>query len=56
MGESIAYAVGEIASYIAGMIIGRSFNLEPKHAQKVGEYVIFSIFIVLLIAITFIYS
>jgi hypothetical protein len=56
MGESIACAIGEIASYIAGLIIGRSFNLEPRQAQKIGEYVIFFIIIGLLITITFVYS
>lgn len=56
MGDFIVCAIGDIASYLAGLIIGRSFNLEPKRAQKVGEYVIFSIFIGLIITITFVYS
>ena len=56
MAEAITYAIGEAASYVAGLIIGRTFRLEPKRAQRIGEIVILTLLSGLLIALTVIYS
>ena len=56
MAEAITYAIGEAASYVAGVLIGRTFRVEPKRAQRIGEIVIIVLLAGVLIALTVIYS
>ena len=54
--DAIAYAVGETTAYVAGRIVGRTFAVERKRAQRVGEYVMIGALIIVLVTITLIYS
>jgi len=54
--EAIIYAIGEAASYMVGALIGRTYRLEPKRAQRIGQTVIIVLFAGALIAFTVIYS
>lgn len=56
MVDVITYAIGELASYLAGLFIGRAFSLEPKRARRVGEIVLFVLLVGVLVAITVIYA
>jgi len=55
MADAIIFAIGEIgeaASYVAGLILGRKFRLDPKHAQRIGEMIILVLVAGVLIALT----
>ncbi|MDO9233068.1 MAG: hypothetical protein Q7U15_06145 [Methylotenera sp.] len=57
--DAIVYAVGEAVGYVVTAVTGRVFHIEPEKAQRIGEYFVMAIvgiFLVALIAITFIYS
>ena len=57
--DAIVYVVGEAIAYVVGAVTGRAFNIEPKKAQRIGEYFVMAIvgvFLFALIAVTFIYS
>lgn len=54
--EAIALSIGELAGYLAGLVVGRTFDLSPKKAQTIGEYLILGLIASAAIAITFIYS
>lgn len=56
MFESIAYLIGEIVAYLAGLLIGRKFQVDPARAQKLGESLILAVLIFLLLGITFAYA
>ena len=56
MADAITWAIGEAAAYMAGLIVGRTFHIEPKRAQRIGEMVIVALLAGVLIAITVIYS
>lgn len=56
MVDAIIYAIGEATAYVAGSIIGRTFRLEPKHAQRIGEIVVLVLLAAGIIALTVIYS
>lgn len=56
MAEAIACAIGEAASYVAGLFIGRTFSLDPKRAQRIGEIVILVLLAGVLIGLTVLYS
>jgi len=56
MADAITYAIGEAASYVAGLIIGHTFHIEPKRAQRIGEIVLIALLAGVLIALTVIYS
>ena len=54
--DAVANAIGEAAAYIAGRIVGRTFSIERKRAQSIGEYVAIGALVVTLATITFVYS
>ncbi|TFW72951.1 hypothetical protein C3Y98_00910 [Methylotenera oryzisoli] len=57
--DAIVYVVGEAIAYVVGAVTGRAFHIEPKKAQRIGEYFVMAIvgvFLFALIAVTFIYS
>lgn len=54
--EAVALSIGELAGYLAGLIVGRTFDLPPKQAQAIGEYLILGVIASAAIAITVIYS
>lgn len=56
LADAVVYAVGEAVSYAAGRVLGRSFNLDPKRAQRIGEIVVVAVLAIALIALTVIYS
>lgn len=43
--EAAAGAIGEVAAYVIGRIAGRSFHLEPKKAQAIGEYAVIGVIV-----------
>jgi hypothetical protein len=38
--DATAYAIGQTAAYVLGRVAGRTFNLEPQWAQRIGEYIV----------------
>ena len=54
--DAVTYAVGEAVTYIVGRILGRTFRLEPKRAQGIGEVVVITMIGGMLIALTVAYS
>lgn len=56
MADAITYAIGEVTSYLAGLLIGRTFRLDPKRAQRIGELVLLVLLAGVLIALTVTYS
>ena len=54
--EAVALSIGELAGYLVGLIVGRTFDLPPKRAQAIGEYLILGVIAGAAIAITVIYS
>ena len=54
--DATAYAIGETAAYVVGRIAGRTFHLEPKRAQRIGEYIVIGVIVGAAVLITVIYS
>ena len=54
--DAAAYAIGETVAYLAGRVVGRTFHLEPKKAQRIGEYIVFGVIIGALVLVTVVYS
>lgn len=54
--ESIPAAVVEVAAYIVGKVLGRSFKINPDRAHRIGEWVIFGVIAVAGIIVTVVYS
>ncbi len=54
--ELIFNAVGEFIGLIAGQIVGRTFQLEPKKAQAIGAYFALTLILGGAVIITFIYA
>ena len=54
--EAIALSVGEFAGYLAGLVVGRTFDLSPKKAQAIGEYLIIGLVVTAAVAVTVLYS
>jgi fructose-specific phosphotransferase system IIC component len=54
--EAVALFIGELAGYIAGLVVGRTFDLPPKKAQAIGEYLILGVIATAVVAVTIIYS
>lgn len=54
--EPLASAIGEFVAYLAGKILQRTFELEPKTAQTLGEYCVMAVLVGALVVVTVIYS
>jgi hypothetical protein len=54
--DATACAVGEIAAYVVGRIAGKTFRLEPKRAQRIGEYIVLGALFGAAVLVTFLYS
>lgn len=54
--EAFALSIAELAGYLAGLVVGRTFDLIPKKAQAISEYQIHGDIASAAIAITVIYS
>lgn len=54
--DASAYAIGETVAYLAGRVVGRTFHLDPKKAQRIGEYVVIGVIVGAAIFITVVYS
>jgi len=54
--DAITYVVGEATAYVTGRIVGRTFAVKRKQAQRIGEYVMLAALIIVLTIITLIYS
>ncbi len=55
-GDAVSYAIGEAIMFIVSKVTGKTFNLEPNKAQRIGELVIFSVLIGAIVIIAFMYS
>ena len=51
-----AYAIGEIAAYLVGRVAGRTFHLEAKRAQRIGEYIVIGAIVAAAVLVTVTYS
>ncbi len=54
--DAPAYAIGETAAHVAGRIAGRTLNLEPKRAQRIGEYIVIGVIVGAAVLVTVIHS
>ena len=54
--DAIPGAVAEIVAYVAGKVTGRVFELEPKKAQRIGEYIVIGFICSAGLVITLAYS
>ncbi len=54
--DATACAIGEAAAYLVGRIAGRTFRLEPKAAQRIGEYVVIGAIFAAGILVTVVHS
>jgi hypothetical protein len=54
--DATAYVIGETAAYVLGLVAGRTFNLEPKRAQRIGEYIVIGAIVGGAVIVTVIYS
>ena len=54
--EAVALSIGEFAGYLAGLVVGRTFDLPPKKAQAIGEYLILGVIAIAAAVVTVIYS
>ena len=54
--EAIAISFGEFAGYLAGLVVGRTFELPPKKAQAIGEYLIIGLIVIAAVTVTVVYS
>jgi branched-subunit amino acid ABC-type transport system permease component len=54
--DATAYAIGETVAYLAGRVVGRTFHLEPKKAQRIGEYVVIGVIVGAAVFVTVAYS
>lgn len=54
--EMLISAVGETVAYVAGRVVGRTFSIERKRAQTIGEIIVYSALVIALATITFVYS
>ncbi len=54
--DAAAYAIGETVAYVVGRIVGRTFHINPKNAQAIGEYVVLGVIVGAAVFITVVYS
>lgn len=54
--DAVTYAIGEASAFLVGRLVGRTFRLEPKKAQRIGENIVIAIVVGGLIVVTFAYS
>ena len=54
--EALPAAIGEAAAFLVGKVLGRVHKLEPKHAERLGEWIVFGIIAVAGVTVTLIYS
>ena len=54
--EAISGAVAELAAYAAGRATGRVFKLEPKRAERIGEYILILVVVLAGLIVTLVYS
>ena len=43
--DAIPAANAEIVAYVIGKVTGRAFKLDPKRAQRIGEYIVMAVII-----------
>jgi hypothetical protein len=49
-------SIAELAVYVFGLILGRTFKLDPERAQEIGGFLVAIVFVSLLVTVTIIYS
>ena len=54
--EALPAAIGEATAFLLGKVLGRVYKLEPKRAERLGEWIVLGIIIVAGLALTLIYS
>lgn len=54
--DVITSVIGEVFPYGTGLIIGRTFHMEPKRAQRIGEMFFIFLLSAILIVLTVFYS
>ena len=42
--------------YVVGKVTGRAFKMDPKRAQRIGEYIVMAVIIGVRVAVTLAYS
>ena len=54
--EPIAGAVGELSACVLGRVVGRTFNLDGRKAQRIGEHVILAVVLGTAVILTVMFS
>ena len=54
--EAAALSIGEVAACVVGLCAGKTFHLDPKKAQKIGEYIVLGVIFGAAVLVTVIYS
>jgi len=54
--EAAALSIGEVAAYVVGLCAGKTFHLDPKKAQHIGEYIVLGVIFGAAVLVTVIYS
>jgi branched-subunit amino acid ABC-type transport system permease component len=54
--DATAYAIGETVAYLAGRVVGRTFHLDPKKAQRIGEFIVTGVIVGVAVFVTIAYS
>ena len=54
--DAITGTIAEVVAYVIGKITGRALKLDPKQAQRVGEYAVIAVVLGAGVLVTLIYS
>ena len=54
--EALPAAIGEATAFLLGKVLRRVYKLEPKRAERLGEWIVLGIITVAGLAVTLIYS
>ena len=51
-----AQVIADVAAFLLGKVLGRTFELDRDRAQRIGYYLIYGIIVFAAISVTFLYS
>lgn len=54
--DAITYAVAELTAYVEGKATGRLLKIQPKNAQRIGEYIVIGLITSAGLIVTLVYS
>ena len=54
--EAAAYAIGEASVHLVGWIVGQTFDVDERKAQRICEYLVLALIAGAAVAVTLMYS